>query len=180
MSVSFARPDVSNLMFYVYARALHPELFSVKAERRIETADYEAVVQICNAGHVLRFRRQEHTLVEIMTAEHQLFPQHKRLLDRRILGCRHAACHPGGGVEYQVSFQLERLEPEVFHHAHEELALDCRSAELAYAFPSGHRFSPTPLSLLRVDADRKSLLVHTFHTFPECWAVVKTQTLIEF
>lgn len=180
MSVSFARPDVSDLLFYVYSRALHPELFSVKAEKRIETPEYEAVVQICDAGHVLKFRQTDQPLIEIMTAENQLFPQHKRLLDRRIHGCRNAACHLPDGVEYQVSFQLEKLEPEVFHCAHEELVMDCRSAELAHAFPSGHRFSPNPLSLLRVEADRRSLLVHAFHTFPESWAVVKTQSLIEF
>lgn len=180
MSVSFARPDVSNLLFYVYSRALHPELFSVQAERKITGPNYEVVVQICEAGHVLNFRQDGQTLIEIMTAEHQLFPQHKRLLDRKIQGCRNAACQLGPGLEYQVSFQLERLEPEIFHHAHEELTMDCRTAQLAHAFPTAHRFSPNPLSLLRVDADRRSLLVHAFHTFPDSCAVVKTQSLLEF
>jgi len=180
MSVSFARPDVSDLVFYVYSRSLHPELFAVQAERRITGPDYEAVVQICNAGHVLNFRQGDQPLIEIMTAEYQLFPKHKRLLDRRIHGCRNDACRLPEGVEYQVSFQLEVLEPEIFHRTHEEFVMDCRSAELAHAFPSGHRFAPSPLSLLRVDADRRSLLVHAFHTFPESWAVVKTQSLIEF
>ena len=180
MSVSFARPDVSELLFYVYSRTLHPELFSVQAERRIVGPDYEAVVQICEAGHVLNFRHGNHNLIEIITAEHHLFPQHKRMLDRRIQGCRHASCHLGEDVEYQVSFQLERLEPEIFHRAHEELVMDCRTASLAHAFPSGHRFAPNPLSLLRVDSDRRSLLLHAFHTFPESSAVVKTQSLIEF
>ena len=180
MSVSFARPDVSNLLFYVYSRALHPELFSVQAERRIPGPNYEVLVQICEAGHVLTFRQGEQTLVEIMTAENQLFPQHKRLLDRRIQGCRHAECQPVRGLGYQVSFQLERLEPEIFQHAHEELTMDCRTAALAHAFPAAHRFSPTPLSLLRIDADRHSLLVHAYHTFPDSWSVVKTQSLLEF
>jgi hypothetical protein len=180
MSVSFARPDVADLLFYVYSRALHPELFAVQAQRRITGANYEATVQICEAGHVLNFRQDDQTLIEIMTAEHQLFPQHKRLLNRRIQGCRNAACQLGKGVEYQVSFQLERLEPEVFLRAHEELLMDCRTAQLAHAFPSGHRFSPNPLSLLRVDADRRSLLVHAFHTFPDSCSVVKTQSLLEF
>lgn len=180
MSVSFARPDVSNLLFYVYSRALHPELFSVEAQRKITGPTYEVIVQICEAGHVLTFRQKDQTITEIITAEQQLFPQHKRLLDRRIQGCRNAACQPGRGLEYQASFQLERLEPEVFHRCHEELLMDCRGAELAHAFPLGHRFSPNPLSLLRVEADRKSLLVHAFHTFPDSNAVVKTQSLLEF
>ncbi len=180
MSVSVARPDVSDLLFYVYSRNLHPELFAVQAERKIAGPNYEATVQVCEAGHVLKFCQGDQTLIEIMTAEHQLFPQHKRLLDRRILGCRNAACQLGSGVEYQVSFQLERLEPAVFHQAHEELVMDCRTAQLAHAFPAGHRFSPNPLSLLRVDADRRSVLVHAFHTFPDSFAVVKTQSLLEF
>lgn len=180
MSVSFVRPDVSNLLFYVYSRSLHPELFVVQAERRITGSDYEASVQICEAGHVLHFRHGEHNLIEIMTAEQRLFPTHKRMLDRRIQGCRNASCQLAEDVEYQVSLQLERLEPEIFHRAHEELLMDCRTATLSHAFPSGHRFAPHPLSLLRVDSDRRSLLVHAFHTFPESCAIVKTQSLIEF
>lgn len=180
MSVSIARPDVSDLFFSVYERTLHPELFVVQAERKILLPEYEATIQICEAGHVLSFRQQDdQPLIEVMTTESQFLPEHKRLLNQKIQGCRNASCRYREGVEYQVSFQLERLEPEIFQRAHEELVLDCRSADLAHTFVTGHRFAPKPLSLLRVDADRSSLLVHTFHTFPESWAVVKTQSLIE-
>ena len=180
MSVRIARPDISQLMFYVYSRALHPELFSVQAERRIDAGDYQAVVQICDTGHVVTFRQTDQPLLEIMTADQQPLPQHRRLVDRRIQGCRNAACRLGGGVEYQVSYQLEQLDPAVFQRVHEELAEDCRSADLSHVFPAVHRFSSNPLSLLRLAIDRRSLLVHAFHTFPESYAVVKTQSLIEF
>ncbi len=109
----------------------------MQAERKITGPTYEVVVQICEAGHVLTFRQGEQTVVEIITAERQLFPQHKRLLDRKIQGCRNAACQPGGGVEYQASFQLERLEPVVFHRCHEELLLDCRARSWPMRFPWG-------------------------------------------
>ena len=57
---------------------------------------------------------------------------------------------------------------------------DSERVEVAFEFPSATRFSPPPLSLLRVDAQPDSLLVHAYHTFPDGCAVVKSQSLFEW
>ena len=67
----------------------------------------------------------------------------------------------------------------MFLNYHEELIVDCGRADLSHRFPSANRLAPGPISLIRTEADARSLLVHAFHTFPDCCAVVKTQSLFE-
>jgi hypothetical protein len=179
MAVGIARPPVTDLVFHFYERPLHPELFCLLAELRVRHARHEVAVRICEAGHVIALRRGRDTLAEVTADAHQVLPTHKRRIDRRLCGCRHETRTLECGITYQTSFQLERLEPDIFDHCHEELAVDARTADLAYEFPAAGRFGHGPLSLMRVESTRDSLLVHAFHTFPSSLAVVKTQSLFE-
>ena len=65
MSVQFARPSVSDLMFQVFGRSVHPELLTVFDRRVFVTAGYVADVGICEAGHVASFRTDDGTVTEI-------------------------------------------------------------------------------------------------------------------
>jgi len=78
-----------------------------------------------------------------------------------------------------MSFQVERLHPDIFQKLHEELLADCAQTALAHSFPTGNRLAPGALSLIRTEVTSDSLLVHAFHTFPDNDAVVKTQSLFE-
>ena len=46
MSVLSVRPKVAELVFQLYGRNLHPELFEVFASQSIKRGDYEATVKI--------------------------------------------------------------------------------------------------------------------------------------
>ncbi len=179
MTVSIARPDVSDLSFQMYERSVHPELFQVSAECRIERENYSAEFRLCEAGHVIIFRRGSECLTEVIATRQQMLPTHRRRIERRFQGCQHES-QRFQDVRYDASFQLERLEPNVYERCHDELAHDLRTADLAYAFAANARFGPVPMSLMRIDATPDSLLVHAFHTFPDSFGVVKTQSLFEF
>lgn len=179
MSVSSVRSSVSNLVFHLYDRSVHPELFDAFAGTAVGRKAFQADVVICDAGHVVSFRHGDRTVTEVTTARQQPLPQRKRLLDKRLKGNREESLQLEGGLQYHVSYNLEQLEPEVFLHINEELVMDCGHADVAHRFPPGSRLSPGPLSLVRIDAGTRSLLIHAFHTFPENCAVVKTQSLYE-
>jgi hypothetical protein len=179
MTVSFARPDVSNLVFHLYERSVHPELFQVHAEEEVWQAAYGAVIRICDAGHIVTVRDKKNTITEVTTTSEQLLPQRNRLIDRRLRGSRDESHHFKSGIHYQVSYQLEQLEPDVYRNLHEEFLIDCDRVNLSHRFPAGNRFSPEPLSIIRTEIAPRSLLIHAYHTFPESCAVVKTQSLFE-
>ena len=128
MSVSFARPDISQMVFRVYGRSIHPELMRVYAETRAWQDAYSATIRICEAGHSVEVRFGNEVITEITSTKMQPLPQQKRLLERRLSGQHDDAITFSGGVRYQVSYQLEQLDHEVFMNFNEELVLDCSKA----------------------------------------------------
>jgi hypothetical protein len=166
-------------MLHVYGRSVHPELFRTFAQTEISQDGWSATLRICDTGHTIAFRYRGHTVTELTASRDQLLPQKQRFLEKSLRGCRDEAVRFEGGLRYSLSYQMERLEPNVFLNFHEELSGDCKRAAVAYRFPVENRLSPEPLSLLRTEAGPRSLLIHAFHTFPGSCSVLKTQSLFE-
>lgn len=179
MKVGFARPSITTLGFFVLGRSIHPELFNTYRHWGAVRPGYTATVRICDAGHTVSFQAGDSVLTEVVATRDQLLPQKKRLLEKKLFGHRDESFEFESGLRYQVSYQLEEVAAEVYTRLHEELMQDARTADLAHEFPTGHRLAPGPISLIRTEADAKSLLVHAFHTFPESSAIVRTQSLFE-
>src|SRR5439155_25200590 len=121
MGLPFVRPRVSELVFRLYARTLHPELFDVLAARRVERDGYRLAVRITRSGHGLGWERGPVRLTEVTATADQDLPASGRRLGHRFGGERRGRCEVGPGVRYQVSSQVEVLPPEQFLHVHEEL-----------------------------------------------------------
>lgn len=180
MSVGFARPDVSQLVFRVFDRSVHPELLRTHATWSAGQSEFTVRAGICDAGHVVAVRLRTGTLTEVALPVDHPLPTERCRLEKPMGGSRSATLELAElGVRMQLHHQVETVEPEVFLNLHEELLHDCRGAELAHTFTSINRFAPAAISLLRVDAQRDHLLVHAYHTFPDTCAIVRTQSLLE-
>ncbi len=173
------RPKVAELVFQLYGRALHPELFQVHSSRTIQRGDYEATIHITSAGHVVTWRYLGLTLTEVATSAHHPLPQKRRLISYRLKGEGSDRVECRGGARYQVSFQLEPVEPEVFWTFQQELASDSQRQGMLYRFDSSGRMALGALSYIHLEARNRSLLVQAFHTFPDDYAIVKSQSLFE-
>ncbi len=122
------RPKIAELMFQVYGRPLHPELFEIFATRTVSRGDYEATIRITSAGHVVAWRYRGLTLTEVACSASHPLPQKRRLLHYRLKGQRSDELECRGGVRYEMNFQLEPVRPEVFWTFQQELSVDRRSA----------------------------------------------------
>ncbi len=179
MNVPLLRPRVADLVFQLYSRPLHPELFDILAENKLNQHDYQVTVQITRTGHVLAFANAKVFLTEVATSSDVLLPQRRRLLNYRLRGEHNGnlACVPG--LQYQTSFQVETLSPEIFRHVHDEIITDGTRRGLLHNFQPNHRLSVAPLGYVALEAKATCLFLSTFHTFPDENTVVKTQSLIE-
>ncbi|OHB71533.1 MAG: DUF2617 domain-containing protein [Planctomycetes bacterium RBG_13_63_9] len=173
------RPKVAELVFQVYGRPLHPELFQVYDSRAVKRGDYEAKIDITSAGHVVTWRYAGLTLTEVAAAAHHPLPEKRRLLSHRLRGQRHDRIDCRGGACYQVGFQLERVEPEVFWTFQQELATDGQQRGMLHKFDSSGRMALGALSYINVESRNRSLLVQVFHTFPDDYAIVKSQSMFQ-
>ncbi|MBN2021318.1 MAG: DUF2617 family protein [Pirellulales bacterium] len=172
-----ARPRVAELVFQLYGRALHPELFEVHASRTIQRGPYEAKIDITSAGHVVRWRYGGLTLTEVATSAQHPLPERRRLLNARLRGLRNDRIECRGGVTYQVSFQLEPVDPEVFWTYQNEMSRDGECQGMLHRFDSSGRMALGAMSYINLQIRNRSLLVRAFHTFPDDCAVVRSQSL---
>ncbi len=173
------RPKVAELVFQLYGRALHPELFQIHSSRTIERGGYTATVHITSAGHVVAWRYQGLTLTEVATSAHHPLPQKRRLISSRLKGEGAERVECRGGARYQVNFQLEPVDPEFFWTFQRELACDGQHQGMLYHFDSSGRMALGALSYINLEARNRSLKVQVFHTFPDDYAIVKSQSLFE-
>lgn len=180
MSVGFARPDVSQLVFRLYDRSVHPELFETHAIWRADQPDYSVEVRIAKAGHVIAIRTDEGTQTEVVLSDDDSLPESNRRMSRAMRGSRSASAEfVSTGIRFQGHHQVEHVDFEVYLNLHEEYLVDCGRSQVSHRFGSNNRFAPDPISLVRVDVQRQHVLVHAFHTFPANCAVLRTQSLYE-
>ncbi|MBM4003009.1 MAG: DUF2617 family protein [Planctomycetes bacterium] len=173
------RPKVAELAFQVYGRSLHPELFDIHRSRTVERGGYQARFDITSAGHVVTFRFQGLTLTEVAASAQHPLPQKRRIVSYKLRGQCDDRVDCRGGLRYQFNFQLEPVSPEVFWTFQEELAIDGLRNGILHRFDSSGRISLGALSFINVETRNRSLLVQAFHTFPDDYAIVKTQSLFE-
>ncbi len=145
------RPKIAELVFQLYGRPLHPELFQVYSSRTVERGNYQAQIDITSAGHVVTWRHQGITLTEVATSAHHPLPQKRRLMSYRLKGERNDRLECRGGAVYQMNFQLEPVEPEVFWTFQQELAHDGEREGMLHTFRSSGRMALGALSYINVE-----------------------------
>src|SRR5579883_804544 len=162
------RPRIADLIFRLYDRPLHPELFDAIAVRRVCRNDYTLTLRLTPTGHVLEWHTADAHLVEVTATAGQELPAGGRL-SHRFAGERRGRVRVGGGagVRYEMGLQAEVLPPEIFLHVHDELAAEGAKRGMVFHFTPRHRLGLAPLGLVTVDALPSGLSVATFHTFPD-------------
>jgi hypothetical protein len=177
--VIIVRPKVAELVFQLYGRALHPELFETCHSESVERAEYQAKIDITGAGHVVTWRYAGLTLTEVATSTDIALPERRRLFSHRLRGHRTDRIECRGRASYQTSFQLDVVEPAIFWAFQEELAWEGMRGGMLHQFGDGGRIPTGALSYVHVEPRRRTLLIHAFHTFPDDCAIVKSQSLFQ-
>jgi hypothetical protein len=158
---------------------LHPELFEVCATQTVERGGYQAKIDITSAGHVVTWRFGDVTLTEVAASAHHPLPERRRLLSCRLKGEHSDRIQYHGGITYEVKFQLEPAEPEVFWTFQQELLHDAQRQGMLHRFDSSGRMALGAISYLNVTTRARSLQIQAFHTFPDDCAIVKSQSLFQ-
>jgi len=173
------RPHVADLVFHLYDRPLHPELFDVQVSRTFRRDDYRLIVRITRTGHAITWQSPRGHLTEIATTSDVPLPNYRSLVQRRMRGEYSSTLAWAPGLNYQSSFQVETLPEEIFAHVHDEILRDGLKRGLLHNFRPNNRLILAPLGYVTTEAWSGNIVVSSFHTFPEEFTIVKTQSLIE-
>lgn len=180
IDVLSVRPKITDLVFQLYGRPLHPELFSVLKNRHIDRGHYSIDVSITKTGHVLTWKAGRFILTEVATASSEPLPKKRRLLSKRLSGEHSDQIDCRNGVTYQTCFHLEKIRSDAFWDFQNELLIDGSKNGLLHRFEYGGRMGLGAVSLVCIETRARSLLVQCFHTFPDDLSIVKTQSVFEY
>ncbi len=178
MNALLVRPRVAELVFQLYGRPLHPELFDILCVRTFEREGYRLRIWITRTGHVITFEHDDVLLTEVADVEQALSEQ-RRFLSYRLRGEHGGKFQACNGIVYHTNFQVESLPELIFLHVHNEILADSGKRGILHNFQPNHRLAIAPLGYVVVEPRKNCLHVATFHTFPEENTIVKSQTLIE-
>lgn len=176
-AVLSVRPKVAELVFQLYGRSLHPELFEVHNARIVERGGYRATVQITTAGHVITWQYQGIILTEVAAAANHPLPERRRLMSHRLKGSASDELECRGGISYKTQFSLEPVEKEAFWAYQKELTQAGTRQGLLHCFEASGRFGLGAMSYINLETRDRSLRVQAFHTFPDDYAIVKSQSI---
>ncbi|MEM7560673.1 MAG: DUF2617 family protein [Planctomycetota bacterium] len=177
MDVSTVRPKVAQLRFQLLQRSVHPELFQIFKTQRIEREQYSARIDITNDGHVVQWTFGKTTVSEIASSNLQSVPQGRHLLSEplRKSGLKVVELP---GAEYEYSFELQRVKPEMFWMIQKQLKETSETHELIHVFNASGRVDIGGLSFLNLETRSASLQIQAIHTFPDDFALVKTESTL--
>ena len=170
---------VSDLRFQVFARTIHPDWFAVRAHRRVVQDSWEVDVRIVAGGHAISWRSEGFRMTEALIGPETTLPEPGLLLHSQLRHERSAHLQPGGGLDYQTSFEVERCDAEVFDHLCDEATLAPSRHALFHSFATANRLAPPAVSLIQFEPRARGLSLHTFHSYPAERAIVRTHSLFE-
>jgi hypothetical protein len=173
------RPKIAEMIFRVYGQAVHPELFDIRCSRSVARGDYQAKIDITTTGHVVTWHFAGLTLTEVATSAHNPLPKNRRLINYRLCDRRSDGVNCRGGVCYKMDFQLEHVEPEIFWYYQQEIVHDGLRQGMLQRFDSSGRIALGALSYINIETRSRQLFIQAFHTFPDDYAIVKTQSLFQ-
>jgi len=169
------RPTVTEHIFSVFGRSIHPELFANHRTRCIERAKYRARIDITSDGHVVTFTGSRGaTISEVIGSVQQPLPQQRRLLALNLRGKYAEELHGKRGLKYRSQFELEHISADMFWMLQNQLQSCCSADEMIHTFDSSGRMPFGAISFVHLETRERQLLVQAFHTFPDDYAIVKS------
>lgn len=171
----------NNLQSYqtiLYDRALHPELFQLKARRVVTHAGYELEGWLMPGQHLLRFERGPVCCCELVTDQEAGLPEQGVVGQFFCVG-EHDFDHAFGNasVKYMTTVQTEQLSDNLFEATLREMR--DHAAEENCATHGWTDDVGANLSVLDIQRFHREIHVQAYHLLARGGIVLRTQTIFE-
>jgi hypothetical protein len=171
---------VDELHFYLYQRALHPELFCIQQVRHVEQRQYHAEIWIVGLAHVVTVQFGQHCLAELIAHESELLPKNGLATSFRLRGERDHTQNFANGLRFILSSQVEKMSANLFPSSHRDLVRYAQKRGMFQSFDDWETDGLAPFTFVDFEAREREFHVHAFHAFPDELTLLKTQSIIEF
>lgn len=171
---------IGELVFSLYQRPMHPELFKIYSKRSLKTDKYETTIWETGCSHVISVHAQNMCLTELIASPNQMLPK-RGLIERfNFRGHKNHKCTLTRGLSYMTDFQVERMSANLYRQSHTDLQRFAKNRGIFTQFDNESTPGLKPFSYIDFEARRDELHIHAFHAFPEQLTIIKTQSLFDF
>ncbi len=170
---------VDDLQFFLYQRALHPELFRINQVKRVEQRLYTAEIWIVGLSHVVTVQHGKKCLTELITDDDEVLPKVGLATSFPFRGERDHTQSFGDDMRYILSSQVERMTPNLFPSSHRDLMKYAQKRGLFVPFDECESGGIAPFTFMDYEAREREFHVHAYHAFPESTTLLKTQSIFE-
>lgn len=163
----------------LYKRALHPELFSLKARRTITHGAYELESWLMAGSHVLRFQHKQFIASELVTDKEGGLPTNGAVATFPCIGEKDYD-HPftDKQVKYVTTMQTESLSENLYQATYQEI-LDLGNETDALMHRWTGQDGGRNLSMLDLQRYSREVHAQSYHLIAATGLVLRTQTIFE-
>jgi len=162
----------------VFNRALHPELFQLKARRVTQGAGFELESWLMPGRHLLRFAVGDHCTCELVTESDQGIPDSGVVAAFFCAGERDFdRDFKRYGMNYMTTVQTEQLNDNIFMSGLDEMRSFAADAD-ALSYEWDDEFGPS-MSVLAIQGMSREVHCQAYHFIANGRIVLRTQTIFE-
>jgi len=179
LELGVTKQQSSDLNFYLYKRALHPELFRIYLDRHVEAANYQADLWIVGLSHLVSFQTTGSIITELTGASSDLLTDRNLVTQFKFRGERDFQFRFDDGTKYIFSSQVEEMNEHIFRTTYRELIRDAKKKGMFVPYKQWATGGLEPFSFLDYETRDREMHVHAYHAFPGEWRILRTQSIFE-
>lgn len=179
MELGQTKQRIDELHFYLYQRALHPELFRIHQVKHIEQRRYHAEIWVIGLAHVVSVNVGRHCLTELIANECEMLPKIGLAMSFRFRGERDYSHSFDSGMRYILSTQVERMTPNLFPSTHRDLQNYAQKKGIFQSFGEWENEGLKPFSFVDYESREREFHIHAYHVFPDEMTLLRTQSIFE-
>jgi len=179
LELGLSKQRSADLNFFLYRRALHPELFNIHLDKHLEYSNFQADIWVTGLSHLVTLQSNGTMVTELTAAPSELLTDRNLVTQFRFRGERDYSQAFSGGMRYILSTQVERMSSNVFPSTHRDLLRYAERRGMYTIFEEWGHEGLAPLTFIDFEAREREFHIHAFHVFPAERTILKTQSIFE-
>ena len=179
LELGLTKQRSTDINFYLYRRALHPELFHIYMDRHLTYSNFQADIWVVGLNHVVTLQTGETMVTELTAVPSELLTDRNLVTQFRFRGERDFSYRFNDSVRYIFSSQVEETTEHIFRTTYRDLASYAQKKGIFVPYPQWAANGLEPFTFIDYETRQYELHIHAYHTFPGEWRILRTQSIFE-
>lgn len=179
LELGLTKQRSTDLHFFLYRRALHPELFHIYLDKHIRYGNFQADIWISGLSHLVTVQSGGILVTELTAVPSDLLTDRNLVQQFRYRGERDFQYRFNDNMRYIFSSQVEEMTEHIFRTTYRDLVRYAKTRGLYVPYSQWATNGLEPFSFIDYETRHNELHVHAYHAFPGEWRILRTQSIFE-